>query len=220
MKGARGFLPLRNNFAAMKSKSGHERQRAIFYVLVTIESNYPLEIQIKYNRLLFQPSFRRRTLICMHLHIRRPPLDINNFKVYQRNVIPPVIPDPPSYRNEIFCKVDKSSNPSPCVYMRTSFSVLLGDLPLFLSIFSSFGASPWRERQLQGTVTHREYNSRCPRFPIPVSLIQLFVWRRGRFNFTTSTSEALISCNTRRYMRLRQKKIMRMVLCWISSDWK
>lgn len=170
MKGARGFLPLRNNFAAMKSKPGYMKDKGQFSTCLlllkaTIHSKFRLNITDCY----FSPHSGGEPL-CVHLHIRRPPLNINNFKVYQRNVIPPVIPDPASHRNEIFCKVDKSSNPSPCVYMRTSFSVLLGDLPLFLSIFSSFGASPWRERQLQGTVTHREYNSRCPRafqFPFP-----------------------------------------------------
>jgi hypothetical protein len=49
------------------------------------------------------------------------------------------------------CKVDKSSNRSTgaafsSTYEQFLFSVLLGDLPLFLSIFSSFYGAVPRER--------------------------------------------------------------------------
>lgn len=120
------------------------------------------------------PERRAPSTLCMCTFIG--PLNINNFKLYQRNVIPPVILDPPPYRNEIFCKVDKSSNPSPCVYHTNIFFRPIRR-PSFISFNFLFIWRKSPERMsLQGTVTHREYNSkRLPVFQFAVSLIQLFV---------------------------------------------
>lgn len=101
---------------------------------------------------------------------------INKFQVYQRNVIlcnpqfssaPTSTSIPPNSlakqvcKMKFSCKVDKSSNRSTgaafsSTYEQFLFSVLLGDLPLFLSIFSSFYGAVSRER-IEGCHSAHDY---------------------------------------------------------------
>ena len=98
------------------------------------------------------------------------------------------------------CKVDKSSNRSSgaafsSTYEQFLFSVLLGDLPLFLSIFSSFYGAVPRER-----IEDRRRSARDPRFIIiiPSCLTERNV-RRIRKVKRMKTSNAAIACVMRAF---------------------